>query len=189
MKHYILLAALVCFAYFAGNAQEYKVDDRGNVIFETTVENLPLSADEIYSAGVDYLKNAYKDTRYNIVDDNHDKSTVTGEGGIINFYQDNGIINSALFSIKFQLRIDGKDQRARIRFIARNYSVKILSDIKSDQSEELAITECEPLGVKYSKGPYKKAFKALSELSQKIIGKASDAIKQATPKVASDDNW
>ncbi|MDE6651285.1 MAG: DUF4468 domain-containing protein [Paramuribaculum sp.] len=170
------------------HADNYTVDNRGNVIFDKTIENLPLSKDEIYKAAADYIENAYKDTRYNIVENNSEAGNITGEGELINFHEQGGLVKSVLYSLKFYLRVDAKDGRARVRLIARTYSLKTLSDVKSSASEDVIISDCEPIGKVKNKG-HKKAFEILSAFAEKTINNVSEALKSATPAVSADDDW
>lgn len=166
----------------------YSVDNKGNVIFEATLENLPLDAADIHGAALKYLENAYKDTRYEIVE-NNPQANVTGQGNISNFYCHGGLTSSALYSLNFYVRVDAKDNRARIRFVCRNYSIMNMNDAKSSTSEDFLISECSPVGEVHKKKGHKKAFEALSTFAERTLSAVSEAIKSATPAISNDDDW
>lgn len=188
MKKLLLSSLALCLAFVSYSAQ-YTVDNKGNVIFEMTLENLPNDKAEIHASATDYLENAYKDTKYSIVENNLEKGVVTGQGEIVNFHESGGILKSNIYSITFFVRVDAKDGRARIRFVVHNYSLDTLSDIKSESKQELPVSECAPIGSVYKDKGHKKAFEKLQEIADKTLNLVADAIKSATPAIAQDEDW
>lgn len=168
----------------------YKVDDRQNVVFTSTLESLPLTMAEIYQSALTYLNEAYKDTKYDIIEESPDRGFVVGQGKMLGFHQQSGLIKSSTYSMKFNLRVDAKDGRARIQFIVRNYQIKTLSDIGSDEDEEFLVCQCEPIGNVFKDKGHRKAFEFVSGFAEKTISMMDRAIRNTTPSMSSDnDDW
>lgn len=185
-----ILLSVIAVAYTATCfAADYKVDNNGNVIFEKTIENLPLNKDQIYKAAIEYLENAYKDTKYEIVENSAEKGFVTGQGNLVNFHEQGGLLKSVTYALKFYLRADAKDNRARLRLIARSYIIQVLSDVKSEGHEEVLICDCMPLGDVHKDKGHKKAFEKLDAFAEKTLNIFADAINSATPATSNDDDW
>lgn len=182
------LSLLMLLMSFSVKGAEYDVDGNGNVVFTSVVESLNLNKDEIRSAALKYLENAYKDTKYKIIQ-NEEDSGVMGEGAIVGFHQQGGLAKSKTYSIRFYLRVDAKDRRARIRFIARNYEISTLADIGSDGKEEVLISECKPVGTVHNDKGHQQAFEKLSALAAKTLTSMEKAIKDTVSSSQNNDDW
>ncbi|MBD5334708.1 MAG: DUF4468 domain-containing protein [Bacteroides sp.] len=186
MRRIILVAFyVVCSLAIKGFAQanNHVVDAQRNVVFSLVMEDLPLSSSDILSAANDYLNNAYKDTKYNISAYNPEAGFIIGEGIFNSFFQHNNLVKASIFNAPFQLRIDAKDNRARVQFIARNYEVVELSDMSDKKKNLVLISEAE------NSKMYKNAFKQLEELAGKTIAQMSEAIKAQRPQPVASDEW
>lgn len=190
MQRLFLTLAIACVSLLASANVAFKVDEKRNVVFTATIESLPLTADEIYRSALTYLNEAYKDTSYEIVEDSPEKGAVVGQGKMLGFHQQNGIIKSTTYSMRFLLRVDAKDGRARIQFIIRNYQIKTLSDIGTDGDEEFLVCECNPIGQVYNEKGHQKAFDFVNTFANKTLGLMESAIRNTTPSSsAADDDW
>lgn len=168
----------------------YIVDKNGNVVFSVIHENLSVSKDQIYEAALKYLQEAYKDTRYEISYNNKDKGIVVGSGEFIAFYESSNLISSQTFNVNFFVRVDVKDGRVRIQFIAKQYKVTSLNDVKSDEVEDVDIASVAPIADnKTNKKNYIKAFDALEQLVFKTLNNVMEAIKAAQAPVVDGDEW
>lgn len=186
----ILLLLVSMVAQWARSAEtSYSVDQQGNVVFASTIENLPLSAEEIHRAAISYIEEAYKHCSFNIVDNNVQKYSVSGTGEFSGIHTQGGIVNSQIYSAKIRISIDAKDGRARVRVIARNYDVKSLSDVGTRSEEQLLVSQCEPVGNVYTSKGFKKAFTLLSEKIDKVLAEATDAIKNTMPSASESSDW
>lgn len=184
----LLLVALIGQVARATDAT-YSVDQQGNVVFTSTIENLPLSADEIHRVASSYIEEAYKHCCFNIVDNNAEKCSVTGTGEFTGLHTQGGLINSQVYSAKIRLSVDAKDGRARIRVITRNYDVKSMSDVGNTSTEQMLVSQCEPVGNVYTKKGLKKAFTLLKEKIDKVMAEATDAIKNTMPSESESTDW
>lgn len=185
----IFLLAVIAGQLAARAEKPYSVDQQGNVVFTSTLENLPLTANEIHRAAVSYIEEAYKHCSFNIVDNNVQKGSVSGTGEFSGIHTQGGIINSQIYSAKIRICVDAKDGRARVRVIARNYDVKSLSDVGTRSAEQMLVSQCEPVGDVYTSKGLKKAFNLLCEKIDKVMAEATDAIKNTMPSASDSSDW
>lgn len=168
---------------------EYKVNEAGDVVFTAFVENLPLKAADIHRAATEYLSEAYKEAKYDITECNNEKLIVVGKGKFNNFYNHNGILSSDLYSVHFNVRIDSKDNRARLQFIVRNYDIMNLSDIGNKNAESVLISKCSPVGRSLDSKAHRKAFEALMDRAAQVLAAIKVGLQKATPSVEEDNDW
>lgn len=171
---------------------DYRIDDTGNLVFCTVLENLPLSQSDIYMVSCDYLRNAYRDTRYKIVEDLAEKGRVIGAGVFESFFQSNSLTKGVIFNAPFHLRIDAKDGRARIQLIARNYNQVVLNDFGGKEKVEVPISTAQPFSEQNNQKIYRNAFESLHEKAHKTILAVKDALDSAVTtaiSVDNDENW
>ena len=77
----IIFASIIVYGSKAQvKGQDYTVNNNGDVVIAQIVEGLVLKKDEIYGAALNYMKSAYKDTKYTIVINSLENGEVTGEG-------------------------------------------------------------------------------------------------------------
>lgn len=161
---------------------EYKSDDKGNVVFTTTLENLPHSKEDVYKAAKKYFETAYKNTKYKISYESEDDGIIIGTGSFQQFFQGGNAIKVMTFNVDFQLRVDAKDNRARLQVIAKDYEIATIRDLGSNEKANISIVTVSPFtDNKEDKKTYKKAFEILAELVEKTLNETSESIKSYTP--------
>lgn len=174
----LLISSNLCF----GNDINYRTDDRGNIVYTLTLENLPHSTEDIYDAAKKYLQTAYKNTKYKISYESEDNGVIIGSGSFQQFFQGGNAIKVMTFNVDFQLRIDAKDNRARLQIIAKDYSVATISDIGNNEKVNVDIVSVAPFtDNKDNKKTYKKAFETLTEIVEKTLYEASESIRSYSP--------
>lgn len=192
-KFRLTLAAILAFAFApcalsAGLAfDDAKVDSNGNVVFTHVIENLPVGAQDLHAASVKYLQNEYKTTKYKDIECLADKGISYGKGNMNSFFTDNGLIKSEVFSADYFLRIDAKDNKARVQLIFTNYSVQKLSDTSDRQTVDVAIAKVAPFADAENNGRYKKAYKALKENADIVLNSVADKLHSVTPAPVVDE--
>lgn len=186
----ILFYLLVLTSLVGMSGNNYTVDSQGNVVFTSTLENLPLTADEIHQASLAYLEDAYKYTSFQKVESNMQSKSAKGLGEFSGLHTQGGLVTSQVYSTKFHMCIDAKDGRARIRVIVRNYDIVWLSDVGSKNAEQLLVSQCEPIGDAYSSKGHKKAFTILCEKVDALLAEATNTLKNTMPSNSSDStDW
>lgn len=164
------------------NEIEYKTDDKGNVVYTMTLENLPHSKGDVYKAAKNYFETAYKNTKYKISYESEGDGIIVGTGSFQQFFQGGNAIKVMTFNVDFQLRVDAKDNRARLQIIAKDYQVATISDLGSDDKATISISSVSPFtDNKDNKKTYKKAFETLTELVEKTLKESSESIKSYSP--------
>lgn len=155
----------------------YKVDDNG-VSFVITVDSLPLSAQEIYEYSREYLKEAYKLTKYNIETENQEKGFVIGRGEFNNFEQYAAFPNQYNFSCEHILRIDAKEGRARVCITVKEHDILRTNGNKTERNK-VDIKVVSPINpdAENSKKMYNKVFLALAKLSITTLYDVKDTLK------------
>lgn len=182
----VMLTSQVAFA----TESDYTVDNKGNVVFSVIHENLPVAKEQIHEAALKYLQEAYKDTRYEISYNDIEKGIVVGNGIFTSFYESSNLISTKTFNVSFFVRVDAKDGRARVQFIAKQYNVTSLNDVKSDENEDVDIALVAPISDnKTNKKNYTKAFESLKKLAIKTLDNVSAAIKAAQAPIGVGDEW
>lgn len=169
----------------------YKADDNGNVVYTLMLEGLPHSASDVYWAAKKYLESAYKHTKYKITYDSAEDGIVVGTGSFQQFYQGGNVVKVITFNVDFQLRVDAKDNRARLQLIAKDYTMSTLNDLGSNEKANVSIVTVAPIADnKDNKKLYKNAFEAMSEIAAKAMNEAAESIKSFTPSVrVSKEEW
>mgnify|MGYP003449925821 FL=1 len=185
------LLVVMFLSQIAGAAeQNYTVDNKGNVVFSVIHENLPVGKEQIHEAALKYLQEAYKDTRYEITYNDREKGIVVGNGIFSAFYESSNLISTKTFNVNFFVRVDAKDGRARIQFIAKQYKVTSLSDVKSNENEDVNIALVAPVADNNTnKKNYTKAFENLKKLVAKTLDNVSEAIKAAQAPIVDGEEW
>lgn len=185
----ILFGLLISPIAFCGDLEfeDAKVDPKKNVVFTYVLENLPLNADEVLSASLNYLQTEYKTTKYKDIEYVVDKGIAYGKGSLDSFFTGNGLISSEIFSADYYLRLDAKDGKARIQLIFNKYNVQKLSDTSNRKTTEVIISEKAPFVDADGNGRYKKAFKSLTENANIVLNSVVDKLKSVTPAPTLDE--
>ena len=181
-----VIAAISLHAQIAG--QDYVVEKNGDVVITKIINGLSLNRHEIYQAGLKYLENAYKDTKYKIVINSSDNCVAAGEGKYVQFHEDNFFPYSYFLDAPFILRIDGKDARARIMITFSYYTGKRSNinetiDIHDRISNFQPVNEAETEHRKL----YGKAFPILLQKASKTIGEVEAALRSTLSSAPSAD--
>lgn len=191
MKRVLFFANLILFILSAQivRANTYTIDPKGNVVFTKTIEGLSLDQEQVYNAALKYLQEAYKDTNYKISISNKEKGIVVGEGSFLAFHQSSNLVKTYTFNIDFWVRVDAKDGRARVQFIAKQYKVTSLSDIGDEKVENVNISEVAPFADHDHSRRYYKAYDDLKPMVDKTLNAVSEAIKSTPALMLEDENW
>lgn len=169
--------------------KDYTVDANGDVVVVKIVENLPLHKDDIYAASLKYLEEAYRDTKYKIVVNSQEKGTVAGEGEFLQFHDANYFPSSYFLNAPILLRVDAKDNRARISVTLSYYTGKRTNTNKTEDIHD-RISEFYPVKEDETERRklYGKAFPILYEKVQKVLGDVESSLTATRPSIT-DDNW
>lgn len=165
-----------------------KIDAQGNTVFTLVVSDLPLDASDIFNASIKYMKNEYKTAKYSDIQEYGDKGIVIGKSKLNSFYTDNGLINSEVFSVDYQMRLDSKNNMVRIQLIFDKYNLLKLSDSSNNQTTEILISSVEPFSQSKNSKRYKNAYEKLQEYVDKVFSSVIQAIKATTP-TPTEDEW
>ena len=181
-----ILFSLVAIAQIKG--QDYTVDKSGNVVVYKIVEGLALQRDDIYLAGLKYLENAYKDTKYKIVINSKENGVVAGEGEYLQFHEDNFFPYSYFLNAPFTLRIDTKDGRAKLSIILSYYTGK-RSNINESIDIHDQVSAFQPVNEDESEHRklYTKAFQKLYEKISKTLNEVETVLKSTRSSLPETD--
>lgn len=186
----VCLVAMLAMAVQAqGAVQGYTVDKNGDVVATRIVEGLALKKQEIYEAGLKYLREAYKETKYKIVIESAENGVVAGEGKFLAFHEANIFPYSYFLDAPFCLRIDAKDNRARVAIIFSYYDGK-RTNINETVDIHDHISDFAPInsGNSDKRRLYQKAFPLLLEKAGKTLTEVEEMLK-STRSVAVDTDW
>ena len=169
--------------------QDYTVDKSGNVVVSKVVEDIPLQRDEIYSASLKYLENAYKDTKYKIVINSPENGVVAGEGEYLQFHEERIFPSSYFLSAPITLRVDVKDGRAKISIILSYYTGK-RSNINTSEDIHDRISEFQPVNEDQTERRklYNAAFPELLKKAQKTLKEVEEFL-MSTHSSVPDSDW
>lgn len=181
-----ILFSLVSIAQIKG--QDYTVDKSGDVVVSKIVEGLALQRDEIYSAALKYLENAYKDTKYKIVINSKENGVVAGEGEYLQFHEDNFFPYSYFLNAPFTLRVDTKDGRAKLSIILSYYTGK-RSNINESIDIHDRVSSFQPVNDDESEHRklYTKAFQKLYEKILKTLNEVETVLKSTRSSLPETD--
>lgn len=182
------LATACCIATSAADFDhQVKTDDKGNTVFTMVVDQLPLNESEVYDTALKYLQSEYKTARYKDIEQYREKGITVGKSNLNSFYTDNGLTKSEVFSADFYLRIDSKDNKARVQVIFTKYKILKLSDTSNREENEVLISSVAPFADAKDNKRYKKAFEKMQEYVSEIMNSVSQKLKSATPTPASEE--
>ncbi|GAB3221106.1 DUF4468 domain-containing protein [Algoriphagus aestuariicola] len=135
MKHLLLTANLLLLAtsvYSQSSKTKtqldeiqglYEIDNTGNLSYVAVIEDINLTKEEIYNRALSYFIHTYNDANSVIQDKNEENGTIIGKGIFPNVHTGSGLVTRS-FSVIHILRIDVKDNRARVIITLTNYDVK-----------------------------------------------------------------
>lgn len=167
---------------------DYTVDDKGNVVVSTIIENIGASKADIYQSARRYIANAYRETKYEIVQDDKEQGIVTGRGKYLNFYADEKEIvfkfnNRTVgwwtyyVSAEFWLRVEAKDGRARISLYAQSYYGQLYKG-KTTEQIDVRIADVAPVNENCTEdaGMYAAAFPLLIDRMKTTMADVEKAL-------------
>ncbi len=173
------------------NDEDYIVDKNGDVIIACIVDSLHLQKHEIYSAALKYMQEAYKDTKYKIVVDSPSDNVVAGNGEYLQFHEANFFPYSYFLNAPFTLRVEAKDNRARISITLSYYTGK-RSNINETKDIHDRISSFQPIKedeLEHRK-LYGKAFVVLYNQVKKTINEVAGVLKSTvSSESALDSDW
>lgn len=167
---------------------DYTVDDDGNVTISKIVEGINANKTDIYSSARKYITNAYKVTKYRIVQEDADMGTIIGKGTFLNYCTLNIFPNTFYITSDFYLRIDAKEGRARISVYADEYGGQ-RQNINVTEEMHVHIADAPPIGSKVEENSrlYTKAFPLLIEQMQSVLGEVEETLSKAVS--VTQDDW
>lgn len=178
---------------FDGNASEvssseYTKDSDGNIVISKIVEGINANAADIYATARKYIVNAYKETKYKIVQDDVERGIVMGQGRYLNFCTMNVFPSTYYLCADFYLRVDAKDNRARISLYAKEYSGQRQN---INVTEEIAdkIVDFPPVNKSTTKKErlYSTAFPLLIQHMKETLAEVEEALGKTVS--VSNDDW
>ena len=186
----IIFASIIVYGSKAQvKGQDYTVNNNGDVVIAQIVEGLVLKKDEIYGAALNYMKSAYKDTKYTIVINSLENGVVAGEGEYLQFHEDNYFPFSYFLNAPVLLRVDAKDGRAKVSMTLSYYTGK-RSNINESIDIHDRISEFQPVNESKMehKKLYSKAFPILYNKARKTLNEVAETLK-STRSSAPDTDW
>lgn len=148
------------------------------VHFVKIIENLPLTAGEIYEYSLEFLEEAYKITKYDITQQNSAKKFIVGEGEFSSFERYGNLISQYTFNCKHSFRVDAKPGRARICIIVKEYNV---NKEKTNGRETItkSLLDVAPINTAnyVNDDMYIKAFGTLKQMAIKSIHAIEESLK------------
>lgn len=178
---------------FSGTASEvsnseYTKDDDGNIIVSKIIEGINANAGDIYATARKYIENAYKETKYKIVQDDAERGIVMGQGRYLNFCTMNVFPSTYYLCADFYLRVDAKDNRARISLYAKEYTGQRQN---INVTEEIAdkIVDFPPINTSKAEKErlYSTAFPMLIQHMKDTLAEVEEALGKTIS--VSNDDW
>lgn len=197
MKRFSVFIFAVAAFLMCGNAQkakvtakDYVVDAGKNVVVSKTIEDLGLSSEDLLSLARKYFRDAYKETKYKIVQDDKEKQMVVGQGRYENFLVMNAFPNAYYLCADFYVRIDIKEGRARISLYVNKYSGQRQNGNITGVIDD-PIADFAPLNTKNStnKRLYSKAFPTLVERLKNTLAEVEQTIRQNASAYGNSADW
>ena len=112
----------------------WKIENDG-ISFVIIVDSLSISPDEIINYSKEYLEEAYRPAKYSIENLNTEKRFVIGTGEFNNFESYAAFPNQYSFNCEHRLRIDAKDNKARICLSMTEYDVLRINGNKNERTK------------------------------------------------------
>jgi len=190
MRLHIISLLLFLLPMAAAAQDGYKVNAAGQIVVQTTVENLPLTKGDIYNAALRYMGDAYDPTRFNVSVADAEHGTVVGDGTLVSFYDCQLGFNQYYLDMDFKLRVDAKDNRARISVIADKYSGKCIDGNKTlDVADK--ISEFQPVSKTNDdkRRMYTKAFPVMLGTFSKVIAGLAAKLKAEQGASVGSEDW
>lgn len=159
----------------------------GDVHFIRIVENLPLTAEEIYDYSLEFIEEAYKITKYQVTQQNRVKGFVVGEGEYLSFESRGNMITQYVFNCKHALRVDCKEGRARISVIVKEYDINI-ERTGSRNVWHKPLVDVAPInkGNGIDVGMYEDAFYHLKKIVNKSVSQLEESLRSKQSSDAGD---
>lgn len=178
---------LPTFAQIKG--QDYTVDKNGDIMITKILEGLTIQRNEIFSVALNYIENAYKDTKYKIVINSPENGVVAGEGEYLQFHEDRIFPSSYFLNAPITLRVDAKDGKAKISIILSYYTGK-RSNINASEDIHDRISEFQPVNENQTERRklYNAAFPVLFQKVQKTLNEVEEVLKSTRSSVP-DTDW
>lgn len=167
----------------------WQVDDNNNVSYVKIIDSIKLKKDDIFNRVKAYIAYNYNDGNSVVQVNDKEKGLIIGKGLYGNSHIGGGLI---LYSVDTYhiLRVDVKDNRARITVTLTQYNMTISggsnppSTFKTNVSDNFPVDPKGRTRNQYGRAFYKSHFLALS-----TIEKVEKAMKEGTTFKAKKDDW
>lgn len=164
----------------------HKVEN-GKVVFFKVIENIPLTAQDIYTVAEQFMADSYKLAKYRITQKDPTRLYIVGQGEFLQLATYSYYPNNFTFSCVHDLRIDAKDGRLRIAFTVDAYDVLKINGNKRDELTA-KIAEVAPVAdTDKDRKMYEKAFEALQNNIQETFDSLEEQVMRYQP--ASVGEW
>jgi len=192
MKKYALILVL-CFAITNIDAQtkktkkliseiegQWEQDDNGNITYTRIIEDLNLPKDKIYTRALEYFTYNYGDGSSVIQIEDKEKGLIIGKGVYKNVHIGNSII-AYIFDTWHILRIDVKENRARIMLTLTNYDFTVSGGDTPDSTRKEVISQNYPINPKGRiRNQFGKAFYASHKKAQLTLLAIEKTLKEGS---------
>lgn len=188
----ILLLTILLLTSLLINAQTSEIDslckvEDNKVVFTKIIEDINGNRDEIYQRALIYFANAYKSANDVIQMKDKDAGTIIGKG-IFTVYESSGL-SSETVKCDHTLRIDAKDNRARIVLSVQQYDIHIsaISAQSLPTNYKWEITEVYPFTKKRKRG-FSKIYEGLCNTVNTVFSDIEKSLK-AESSIVNDTDW
>ncbi len=167
---------------------QYQLDENGNVTYQKIVDSINLTKTELYNRAMDYFVFNYGDANSVIQNRDIENGIIIGKGIFKSvFYA--GLLNFTTIDTWHILKIEAKDNRARITLALTNYDETITGGTTPDIHNSFSVSAQYPFVFKgYLKTRYGKAFYESHRHALETIASLERALRGDSTK-NKNDNW
>jgi hypothetical protein len=168
----------------------YSIDENNTITYVKVIELDSLSKDEIYKQAKSYFIYNYHDAKSVLQEDNSEDGRLIGKGIFSSVYNGTVFLVSVSFDVSHILRIDIKENKARLVLTLLMYNTTWSSTDGTDYND-YNITETYPFNEKAMfKTLFGKAFYATHNYAQAKLIEVEKALRYGnTSQSIEKDNW
>ncbi|AUP77446.1 DUF4468 domain-containing protein [Flavivirga eckloniae] len=200
MKKFVILLLLVCTAATFSQSKKnkkliqeivglWKLDDNNNVTYTKIIEGINLSKDEIYTRALAYFTYNYGDGDSVVQVQDKEKGTIVAKGLYEKAHVGISLV-TYIFDTWHVLRIDIKENRARILLSLTNYNYTVSGGSTPDVKNTIPISSNYPVTQKgHTKNQFAQAFYKSHKRAEATLLAIEKALKEGNTFNSEQDDW
>jgi len=169
----------------------WKIDNNNNLTYTRVVDSINSNKNDIFNRALGYFAYNYKDANSVLQVKDKESGIIVGKGYFKDFCSFNMFLCANIFSAYHILRVDVKDNKARIILSVDQYNTEFVGSKNSNNHSSINLIDTYPIK---ENGPqkkmYTKAFLGLHDKCIETLDRAEKALKEGnTSSSIENNNW